>query len=667
MIPPKSTGHSSEHLTPLGDAFRGFVHYVSRSFRAPQSTIDVLIFLLIIVLLYLLGRSTDAFEHLIAWLEQIEYLEFDEIFIVMASTSILFGVFALRRLRETQWEINQRQQTEKALYQRNQELGSLYEATRAIGSDLDLETVLQTVAEKVTQVIHTDGCAISLWEPEKDALITLVDYSRLFPENTESQGTSYKVSEYPATQRVLETGQPLALDQQGPDIDPAELAYMVNKEISGLLLMPLVAHDEVIGLIEIYEELEERVYSQEEINLIQSLATHAAVTIEKARLFEDAQRRLQQTQALRAIDNAIIGSLDLQLTLEVFLEQVLTQLHVDAACVLVFDRPSRKLVYTAGQGFHTEALQHTRLPLGGGLAGVAALERRVIEIPDLGAELTNFSRSPHFTTEGFVSYYAVPLISNNKLRGVLEIFHRAPLYTTLDWLEFSQTLATQAAIAIDNASLFLDLQRSNLELSHAYESTLEGWSRALDLRDKETEGHTKRVVVLTIELARAMGVNEDQIEHIRRGALLHDIGKMGIADSILLKPGPLSDDEWKLMRRHPVYAYQMLYPIDYLRPALDIPYCHHEKWDGTGYPRGLEGDQIPLAARIFAIIDVYDALRSDRPYRKAWSEEKTLAYILEQSGNHFDPRVVTTFMDSMEDIHALYSHFSHDQRRTGFL
>jgi putative nucleotidyltransferase with HDIG domain len=182
------------------------------------------------------------------------------------------------------------------------------------------------------------------------------------------------------------------------------------------------------------------------------------------------------------------------------------------------------------------------------------------------------------------------------------------------------------------------------ELTLAYDATIEGWSRALDLRDQETEGHTQRVAEQTLCLARAMNVSEDELIHIRRGALLHDIGKMGIPDDILHKSAVLSDDELVIMHKHPLYAYEMLLPTAFLNQALEIPYCHHEKWDGSGYPRGLKGEEIPLAARIFAVVDVWDALRSDRPYRKRWPEEKILKYIREERGKYFDPRVVDTFL-----------------------
>ena len=204
-------------------------------------------------------------------------------------------------------------------------------------------------------------------------------------------------------------------------------------------------------------------------------------------------------------------------------------------------------------------------------------------------------------------------------------------------------MAGQVGIALDNASLFNDLQRSNTNLFNAFDSTIEGWSHALDLRDKETEYHTQRVTEMTLKLARAAGMNEEELVHVRRGALLHDIGKMGVPDKILLKPGKLTDEEWIVMRKHPTYAFELHSPIAYLHSALDIPYCHHEKWDGSGYPRGLKGEQIPLAARIFAVVDVWDALTSDRPYRKAWSEEKVRQHIQAGAGTHFDPQVVKTF------------------------
>jgi putative nucleotidyltransferase with HDIG domain len=248
--------------------------------------------------------------------------------------------------------------------------------------------------------------------------------------------------------------------------------------------------------------------------------------------------------------------------------------------------------------------------------------------------------------EDFISYYGVPLITKGDVKGVMEIFHRAALEPDAEWFAFLNTLAGQAAIAVEIATLFESLQLSNSELFLAYDATIEGWSYALDLRDKETEGHTQRVTEMTLKLARTFGLSDLELVQVRWGALLHDIGKMGVPDEILLKPEPLTDKEWVAMKKHPSFAYEMLSPIRYLRLALEIPYCHHEKWDGSGYPRGLKGTQIPLVARIFAVVDVWDALTSDRPYRAAWPEEKVLDHIRSLSGTHFDPEVVKICLES---------------------
>jgi PAS domain S-box-containing protein len=364
------------------------------------------------------------------------------------------------------------------------------------------------------------------------------------------------------------------------------------------------------------------------------------------------QRHVERLAALRSIDMAISASLDLPVILNIILEQISSHLGIDAADVLLFNPQAGEMEYAAGQGFRTRAFETSRLRLGEGAIHRALLEQHIISIPAL-AEQTEFVAVPGLEEEGFVTYYAVPLAVKGQVNGVLEVFHRSPLHPDPEWLDFIEAVADQAAIAIDNATLFNDLQHSNEELARAYDSTLEGWSRALDLRDKETEGHSRRVTDLTLRLAQVVGVGPAELIHIRRGALLHDIGKMGIPDRILLKPGPLTDEERKIMQRHPTYAYELLAPIPFLRPALAIPYCHHERWDGTGYPRGLAGTAIPLAARIFAVVDVWDALTSDRPYRKAWHPDKVREHIRSLAGTHFDPEVVEAFLPLVADDYVL--------------
>ncbi|MFZ5922244.1 MAG: PAS domain S-box protein [Chloroflexota bacterium] len=448
----------------------------------------------------------------------------------------------------------------------------------------------------------------------------------------------------PSTGSRADTNQPLLVGKLPGGNRPATGEPTGNS----LLIVPLRAQERLIGTLSLSRDLGGKPFESDEQVFLQEIGGRVALAVANAQLFKKAQRSLDKVQALRQIDMAITSSTDLQFSLGTILDQVILQLEVDAVAILILNNETLLLDYAAGKGFRTKALQHTHLRIGEGYAGRAVQERRMISINDLTKRKTDFLRSPYFSAESFVSYFCVPLIAKGQVKGVMEVFHRSPLQSSVEWLDFLNTIATQAAIAVDNTTLFMDLQYSNQNLMMAYDATIEGWSHALDLRDKETEGHTQRVTRMTLQLAREIGLRERELVHVRRGALLHDIGKMGIPDHILLKEGPLSDEEWVEMRKHPVYAYELLKPIAYLQPALDIPYCHHEKWDGTGYPRGLKGEAIPLAARIFAVVDVWDALNSDRPYRPAWPREKVLDYIRSLSGSHFDPEVVQVFLGIAE-------------------
>lgn len=264
-------------------------------------------------------------------------------------------------------------------------------------------------------------------------------------------------------------------------------------------------------------------------------------------------------------------------------------------------------------------------------------------------------RIPVFTTNTYVDPHsnqnvkrfvlATPLLTSSKAAGILVLMdERTDHNFSGDDLEVALQFGHQIAKAIETSQMVHDLHELNQRIALAYDATLAGWARALELRDLETEGHTQRVSKIARELAILCGMSDEAVTQIYRGALLHDVGKMGIPDNILLKPSLLSIPELEIMRRHPVYAYEMLKSIEYLRPSLEIPLYHHEKWDGSGYPSGLKGDDIPLSARIFAIADVWDALTSDRPYRTAFDKGRALQYIIENRGKHFDPHIVEKFL-----------------------
>lgn len=523
---------------------------------------------------------------------------------------------------------------------RADQLSLLNRIASALSQTLDLDQLLEVIYREVKAVLRADAFFIALYDIATDQMNYRIRIDEEVREPPEKRPLSPGL-----TAHVIRSKKPLLIRdwEQEKDNYPPIRVWGTMKVPRAWLNVPMLFRDTVVGVISL-QSYQPNAFDKEEERLLATIADQAAVAVEKARLFAETEHRLQRLHALGDIDKAISSSLDLRVILEVVLAQVTTHLRVDAADILLHNARTQTLSYAAGRGFHSRALQYTELRLGEGLAGTAALERRIVHYPDLTRDADGLRRSPLLPNEAFIAYFAVPLIAKGQSKGVLEIFHRAPLEPDQEWLDFAQALASQAAIAIDEAELFQNLQRSNVELTLAYDATIEGWSRALELRDQETEGHSSRVTEITVRLARMMGMNDQELANLRRGALLHDIGKMAIPDAILFKSDSLSPEEWEIMRRHPTYAYEMLSPIAYLRQAVDVPYCHHEKWDGTGYPRGLKGEQIPLAARIFAVADVWDALRSDRPYRRAWDLDEVCAYMRGQAGKHFDPTVVEEFL-----------------------
>ncbi|MBE0671954.1 MAG: GAF domain-containing protein [Anaerolineales bacterium] len=416
---------------------------------------------------------------------------------------------------------------------------------------------------------------------------------------------------------------------------------IIQSNTSGLAV-PIRTSLNTIGVIMIARN-NTRKFESHHIRLIATLADIAGNAIYRSSLFQQSEEQIRRLTALRELDTAITSSLDLHITLNILTEYLTTKMGASAARILVYNPDSQMLDSYTSIGFNNLTISKHPIGIGDELTSRTLLDRRELLITNIEEE-DDILIPEYLLHEGFKSYFAMPLFSKGATRGLIETFFRYNFNPSADWKDFLKTLAGQATIAIDNAQLFENLQRSNQELSLAYDTTLEGWGKALELRDKETKGHTNRVTNLTLELARQMGIPESEIPNIRRGTLLHDIGKMGVPDNILRKPGPLTEEETEEMRKHPQYAYDLLYPIAYLRPTLDIAYCHHEWWDGSGYPRGLKGTEIPLAARIFAIADVWDALLSDRPYRKAWAEADIIKYINDLSGKQFDPHVLNEFM-----------------------
>ncbi len=502
--------------------------------------------------------------------------------------------------------------------------------------------MLSRLLNQAVSLVQAEAASIWLYDPVSEVIELKIQQGW----DNEYIGSSCKPGEgipgLVIQQKKTIVAREFRQEEQVPEENRSQIPFGV-----GGACIPLHTEDSIVGVIFIKVTLP-RELTRGELRILNALAEIGGNSIHRMYLHEQTVKQLERLAALRSIDLAISSVFDLEVTLTIVLNEVVKQLQVDAACVLLLQPGSSRLEYVAGQGFHTRNIESTSLRIGEDNAGRAFMERHVVQAPNLATD-RNFTRGQLLADERFMSYYAVPLVTKGEVKGVLEIFHRSRLNPDQEWLDFLETLGGQTAIAVENSMLFEDLQRSNFELVMAYDATIEGWSRALDLRDRETEGHTQRVTNMTLRLARKMGLSEERLILIKRGALLHDIGKMGIPDHILLKPEGLTEEEQHIMRQHPQLAYDMLEPIAYLRDALHIPYCHHEKWDGSGYPRGLAGTQIPLEARLFTIVDVWDATTTDRPYRKGWPRHKALSYIREQSAKYFDPKLVELFLEEMKE------------------
>ena len=343
------------------------------------------------------------------------------------------------------------------------------------------------------------------------------------------------------------------------------------------------------------------------------------------------KQREREVAAIASLGAALRGVPGRSEMLAVILRHVSELLKTEDVALVMRDPASGVMVIELAEGIWRE-WSGSRLQPGEGIIGTTITLDRIClpmkRFNDGGVRDAGPDGAPDLGV-------SVPLQVRGEIIGAFWIGGNRDIGA--DEVHLLSAVSEMAANAIHRATL-------HEQLTLAYDTTIEGWSRALDMRDKETEGHSRRVTEMTLRLARLMGISDADLVHVRRGALLHDIGKMGIPDNILLKPACLTAGEWEIMRRHPGYAHDMLFPVDFLRTALAIPHCHHERWDGSGYPRGLEGEHIPLLARVFAIVDVWDALRSDRPYRSSWPEEKVRSHISRESGRQFDPQVVDHFL-----------------------
>jgi PAS domain S-box-containing protein/putative nucleotidyltransferase with HDIG domain len=508
-------------------------------------------------------------------------------------------------------------------------LTALHEISLDIGAELNLAELLQTILERATRLLKVNTGGFYLLRPESQQLELAA------ASGTDYKGLRLRVGEGVAGQ-VAQTGDPLIVADYAQWPQRAEV--FADSTFHAVVGVPVKWQQQVRGVI-VLEDARPNRFTSDDVSIVRLLADQAAVAIQNAQLFEATRRQLSELTLLQASAMAGAISEDEDRLIETTTRIVSTSLFPDMCGVWLLDESAGILRLHSSQRGLRGDIQPLTIPLGKGITGAVAERRQAWRVPDVRWEPSYIVSHPDMRSE-----LCVPMKAGDQLIGVFNVESaKVDMFSEADERLLS-TLAGQLATAIARIRAAAEVRKLNAELIAAYDATLEGWSHALDLRDKDTEGHTRRVTEMALRLAEAMGLPEVALQIVRRGALLHDIGKMGVPDSILHKPGPLTDEEWIVMRRHPQHAYDMLAAIHYLEAALDIPYCHHEKWDGTGYPRGLRGEEIPLAARLFAVVDVWDALSFDRPYRAAWPAPRVRDYIRSRAGTHFDPRVVEVFL-----------------------
>ena len=521
------------------------------------------------------------------------------------------------------------------------ELEAINHLSMALRTTKTPDEMLPILLDEISRSLHVDVSVVWLVDPHSDHIYKAIErgWIKNIPPNYQktTEGIIGRVFTDEKAYRAKNIAEDPYIKTGRTDLIPDNWTG---------LWVPIRASHAITGVIGVMAEAP-REFDESDLQILNIMAEMAGNAFHRARLHRRTEQQLKRLTALHNIDLSISAHAELHVTLQLLIEQTIKQLDVDAANILLTEKTTKSLKYFVGNGFKNLPVGLPPLHAGEGLPGKAIQQRKVLHTNDIKTE-SSPTRRLWLAEEDFQCYYCIPLNAKGNILGVLEIFKRTHINTPSEWMDFFESLASQAAIAIDNHVLVEDLRQSNEDLARAYDTTLEGWGKALELRDKETQGHTLNVTDLTLKLARHIGIPDSDMLHIYRGALLHDIGKMGIPDNILHKPGPLTKDEWTIMRQHPQFAYNMLSSIPYLRPAIDIPYCHHERWDGTGYPRGLKGEDIPLAARIFSIVDVWDALLADRPYRDAWPQQVVINYIRNESGTRFDPDIVEIFLEMVE-------------------
>jgi HD-GYP domain-containing protein (c-di-GMP phosphodiesterase class II) len=506
----------------------------------------------------------------------------------------------------------------------------LLELGQALHSTLEIDPLLGTILRQMQSAAQ--GEDVSIW---------LLDAARSQLTCTHSVGPEAEglIGQSLAAASVLDSSSWFESAAGLASTEAADAAgHVFLGRARNAIFARLEARGELLGIISVANKLGQSDFSSADRALVAALAGHAAVAIQNARLYEEQRLGNERQQLLEQIGRHLQQTLDSEVLIPLILEEVNKAIEAEAQSLWLLNNETGMIHCHYATGPGGEAIKKVIVPLGKGIVGSSVASQTAIMIEDAQNNEQVFKSADEQT--GFVtrSLLCVPLVRQGKSIGAIEAVNKlgGGLFARAD-LELLRNIADSAALSIENARLYA-------ELAASYDSTLDALTAALDLRDRETEGHSRRVVEYTARLARQMGLPEQEISNICRGALIHDIGKIGVPDAILLKPGSLDPEERRIMEKHPLEGYEMLLGVPYLAKEIPIVLAHQEHWDGTGYPFGLAGDEIPLGARLFAIADTFDALTSDRVYRRGRSCEEALAIIGAEAGAQFDPQAVAAFL-----------------------
>jgi len=514
-------------------------------------------------------------------------------------------------------------------------LSLLLELGQAFHSTLEFDPLLVSILKQMQSAARSEGVSIWLLDGQ-EARLTCTH--AVGPEAEQLVGADMLVGPLSA-EGLWTQGITVRIDAVASDPRAERCLHpYLCQHARNVVVAPLLARGDWLGTITVVNKLGHEHFSEPDRVLIGALSGHAAVAIQNAQLYARQRHNNERQHLLEQISHHLQQTLDIEVLIPLVLTEINQVIHAEAESLWLLNHETGMLACRFATGPEAEAIKRVQVPLGKGVVGMSVALQQAIILPNAQQD-PRFYRAADQQT-GFVtnSLLCVPLVRQGQAIGAIEAVNKLDGHLfSADDLDLLRNIADSAAMAIENARLYT-------ELSASYDRTLDALAAALDLRDRETEGHSRRVVEYTARLARQLQLPEPEIMEIRRGALIHDIGKIGVPDAILLKPSALEPDERLVIEKHPLEGYEMLMDIPYLKEEIRIVLAHQESWDGTGYPFGLRGADIPLGARLFAVADTFDALTSTRPYRQSRPMAEACRIIAEEADKQFDPAVVAAFL-----------------------